>query len=200
MVPEGVLSADSAAQLRQGIDLVLSRWSALQMAVVNEWGGRDSLLKSHQLAADIFSWFTQSKEQLYIDDLEDMLDESMLSLNTEIDDGSVEEIAEKLMIMHEECLEGNYQSVQILREANPPAVVVPHIQGMNSDDDDNVDEDNNRRAENDDSSGMLVDAPNFQSNQNHRDVMVDRPRPSEATEAEDGWTVVVPRWNRGTRN
>jgi pre-rRNA-processing protein TSR2 len=170
------------------------------MAVVNEWGGRDSLLKSHQLAADIFSWFTQSREQLFIDDLEDMLDESMLSLNTEIDDGSVEEIAEKLMIMHEECLEGNYQSIQILREANPPAVVVPHIQGMNSDDDDDVDEDNNRRAENDDSSGMVIDAPNFQPNQNHRDVMVDGPRPSEAAEAEDGWTVVAPRRNRGTRN
>lgn len=199
MVPERMLSADSAAQLRQGIDLVLSRWSALQMAVVNEWGGRDSLLKSHQLAADIFSWFTQSREQLYIDDLEDMLDESMLSLSTEIDDGSIEEIAEKLMIMHEECLEGNYQSIQILREANPPAVV-PHIQGMNSDDDDDVDEDNNRRAENDDSSSMVIDAPNFQSNQNHRDMMVGRPRPSEAVEAEDGWTVVAPRRNRGTRN
>ncbi|KAH7849518.1 hypothetical protein Vadar_019024 [Vaccinium darrowii] len=181
MVPEKVLSADSAAQLRQGIDLVLSRWSALQMAVVSEWGGRDSLLKSHQLAVDIFSWFTQSREQLYIDDLEDMLDESMLSLNTEIDDGSVEEIAEKLMIMHEECLEGQPE-------------------GMNSDDDDDVDEDNNRRAENDDLSGMVVDAPNFQSNQNHRDVMVDRARPSEAAVAEDGWTVVAPRRNRGTRN
>ncbi|KAI8555866.1 hypothetical protein RHMOL_Rhmol05G0207400 [Rhododendron molle] len=191
MVPERVLSAESGAQLQEGISLVLSRWAALQMAVINEWGGRDSRLKSQQLAPDIFSWFTQSKEQLYIDDLEDMLEEFMLSLNTEIDDGSVEEdmqIAERLMIMHEECLEGNYQSIQILREADPPAVV-PQIQGMDSDDDDD-----------DDSSGMVVDAPNFQSNLNRKEVMVDEPRPSETAEAEDGWTVVAPRRNRGTRN
>lgn len=37
------------------------------------------------------------------------------------------QIAERLMIMHEECLEGNYQSIQILREADPPAVVVPQV-------------------------------------------------------------------------
>lgn len=38
------------------------------------------------------------------------------------------QIAESLMIMHDKCLEGNYQSIQILREADPPAVVVPQIQ------------------------------------------------------------------------
>ncbi|KAK3032976.1 hypothetical protein RJ639_035804 [Escallonia herrerae] len=37
-----VLSVDTAAQLRQGIDLLLSKWSALQMTIDNEWGGRDS--------------------------------------------------------------------------------------------------------------------------------------------------------------
>lgn len=63
-------------------------------------------------------------------------------------------------------------------------------QGVDSDDDD----------DDDDSSGMVVDAPNFHSNLNRKEVMVDEPRPSETAEAEDGWTVVAPRRNRGTRN
>lgn len=36
--------------------------------------------------------FFGGPEPIYIDDLENMLDEFMLSLNTEIDDGSIEEV------------------------------------------------------------------------------------------------------------
>ncbi|GFY90640.1 pre-rRNA-processing protein TSR2, conserved region [Actinidia rufa] len=298
------ISAESAAQLQEGISLLLSRWSALQMAVENEWGGHDSRLKSHQLAADIFSWLTQSKEPLYIDDLENMLDEFMLSLNTEIADGSIEEIAEKVMIMLEECLEGNYKSIQILKETNPPRGAVPHIRqglqdwivwsgsgpgcrgdggctkrelrwgwgeevalvsvkksfgsvawpwrvrqdlggvqcvgcvkvvrlesgwgpwwhlevillwgeesgdgmegsneivaiitseycpkGTSDDDDESVGEE--------DSSEMVVDAPQSQSNPNHKDMVVDEPRQNVAAEVDDGWTVVASKRNKGRRN
>lgn len=47
--------------LQKSIILLLSRWYALQMAIENHWGGSDSLQKSHQLAADLFSWFSKSK-------------------------------------------------------------------------------------------------------------------------------------------
>ncbi|KAK2380324.1 pre-rRNA-processing protein TSR2 protein [Trifolium repens] len=100
---------------QEGIGLVLSRWSALRTAVENEWGGPQSHSKAQQLAADIFSWFTQSNDQLYIDDLETLLNDATLSFNLVIQDGSVEEVAEKLMIMHEECLSGNFESVERLR-------------------------------------------------------------------------------------
>ncbi|PIA31743.1 hypothetical protein AQUCO_04900202v1 [Aquilegia coerulea] len=57
-----------------------------------------------------------SLSPLCIDDLEHMLDETMiLSFNTDIEDGSIEEVAEELMIMHEDCLQGNYDSVEKLR-------------------------------------------------------------------------------------
>ncbi|KAF2316880.1 hypothetical protein GH714_042221 [Hevea brasiliensis] len=121
------LSAESLPIFQEGIFLILSRWSALQLAVENEWGGRGSGQLADQLGSDIFSWFTQSKEPLYIDDLENILDEGMLSLNTMIEDGSVEEVAEKLMIMHEECLEGNYNSIEKLRQAGPRTGAHQHI-------------------------------------------------------------------------
>ncbi|KAK6147209.1 hypothetical protein DH2020_018121 [Rehmannia glutinosa] len=116
------LTAEAAVQLQEGITLTLSRWAALRMAIENEWGGRDSLQKSQQLGDLLFHRLTQSKEQVYIDDIEDMLDEFMLSLNTEIGDGSIEEIAENLMVMREECLEGNFDSIKRLKETNVPSV------------------------------------------------------------------------------
>ncbi|XP_073048979.1 uncharacterized protein [Primulina eburnea] len=118
----GILTAEAMAQLQEGIGMLLSRLAALRMAVENEWGGHDSLQKSQQLGHDLFHRLTQSKEQVYIDDLEDMLDEFMLSLNTEIGDGSIEEIAEKMMVMREECLEGNFNSIKKLKETNTPSI------------------------------------------------------------------------------
>ncbi|XP_027176073.1 pre-rRNA-processing protein TSR2-like isoform X3 [Coffea eugenioides] len=86
------LTGEAAAEFQQGINLLLSRWTALQMAVQNEWGGPQSRLKSQQLALDLFSLLAGSKEKVYMDDVEDLLDDSMLSLGTEIADGSIEEI------------------------------------------------------------------------------------------------------------
>ncbi|KAM6545472.1 hypothetical protein CsatB_026208 [Cannabis sativa] len=92
------------SHLRDGIAAVLLRWNGLQMAVNNHWGGPDSLQKSHKLASDIFSCFSQAKAPLYVEDVENLLHESLLlSFNTDIEDGSIEEVAEQLMALHEEC-------------------------------------------------------------------------------------------------
>ncbi|KAI0493058.1 hypothetical protein KFK09_027334 [Dendrobium nobile] len=86
------MSLESMEVLQEGISLVLSQWSALQMAVRHEWGGRDSRRKCDELAGTLLSWFCQSKAPVSIDDLENVLDENLLlSFNTEIVDGSVEE-------------------------------------------------------------------------------------------------------------
>ncbi|GAV81845.1 WGG domain-containing protein [Cephalotus follicularis] len=84
---------EAVSHFLEVIVLILSRWNGLQMAVQNQWGGRDSLQKSHQLAADILSWFCHSKAPLYVEDLENLLHESMLlCFNTDIEDGSIEEV------------------------------------------------------------------------------------------------------------
>jgi hypothetical protein len=57
----GSLSAEAAAALGEGISLVFGRWTALQMAVENQWGGCDSRAKADQLAASILSWFCHFK-------------------------------------------------------------------------------------------------------------------------------------------
>ncbi|CAL5421542.1 unnamed protein product [Camellia sinensis] len=48
-------------------------------------------------------------KQLHVEDLENLLHESLLlTFNTDIEDGSIEEVAEQLMIMHEEFLQGSH--------------------------------------------------------------------------------------------
>ncbi|KAL4287113.1 hypothetical protein AHAS_Ahas19G0153700 [Arachis hypogaea] len=75
------LQGNSLSLFSEGIGFVLLRWSTLRDAVENQWGGPDSRLKADNLATDILSWFTQSREPLDIDDLEVKLDDGMFSLN-----------------------------------------------------------------------------------------------------------------------
>ncbi|XXG77163.1 hypothetical protein AAC387_Pa08g1370 [Persea americana] len=179
------LSTESLSALSEGISLLLSRWTALQMAVQNEWGGRDSLQKSTQLSSDIFNWFSQSKGPHYIDDLENMLDECMvLSFNTEIEDGSVEEVAEQLMIMHEECLQGNYHSIENLRKCNEGAQAVSQSRQVVNDNED--------ESSDDEAAGMVVD----EMNPKPKETLTNGLKQEESMEAEEGWTVVPARKNR----
>ncbi|KAK4340681.1 hypothetical protein RND71_039182 [Anisodus tanguticus] len=93
--------------LHEGISTLLSQWPGLQMAVKNEWGGQDSPQKSKQLSFDILSCLSQSNAAIGVEDVENMLYERLLlSFNTDIDDGSIEEVAEQLMTLREEYVQG----------------------------------------------------------------------------------------------
>ncbi|GAB2287396.1 hypothetical protein Dimus_021774 [Dionaea muscipula] len=163
-------------QFREGIQLLLSNWPALQMAVENEWGGPHSHTIAAGLVLDIFNWFAIPRgEPLYFDDLEDLLDDLMLSLNTEVDDGSIQETAEKLMTMHEECLQGNFVSIQRLRESVPHAVPVRHIEQVM---------DVGQNIRNEDTSNMSVDTPESSSMSNPVQDVGSDGRPQLMEEAE----------------
>ncbi|KAK9086930.1 hypothetical protein Syun_029324 [Stephania yunnanensis] len=177
---------------QEGITLVLSQWTALQMAVENEWGGRDSRNKSQILASDVCTWFTQSKEPLYIDDLERILEECLLlSFNTEAEDGSVEEVAEELMIMHEDFLQGNYEAVDKLKKSSAgPFAVSQSRRVVNEDEDESSDEEE---------AAMDVDELKPRLNQQSSERSVEHQKTRETADA-DGWCVVPSRRNRGKKH
>ncbi|XP_070012530.1 uncharacterized protein [Nicotiana sylvestris] len=82
----------SLSPLQEGISKLLSQWPGLQMAIQNEWGGQDSPQKSKQLSFDILSCLSQSNETIGVEDVENLIYERLLlSFNTDIDDGSIEE-------------------------------------------------------------------------------------------------------------
>ncbi|KAI3471809.1 hypothetical protein Pfo_028462 [Paulownia fortunei] len=183
------LTAEATAQLQEGINLVLSRWAALRMAVENEWG---AVTLSRNLSSSAHIFFIASPNP------KDMLDEFMLSLNTEIGDGSIEEIAENLMVMREECLEGNFDSIKRLKETDVPSISYNKQPGSN--DEDESDDDGGDNMEGENSTEMEVDAPQCQSSLNQKGTMTDDPSLKEVPEVVDGWTVVGSRRNRGRRN
>ncbi|CAH9138183.1 unnamed protein product [Cuscuta epithymum] len=196
--PPPPLTAEALAQLQEGIALVLARWASLRIAVEQEWGGPTSREKYDDLAARIFSFFTQSKEKVYVYDLEDILDDVMISsFNTELEDGSIEEVAEKLMIMHEQCAEGNFESIIDLKRTMPvnSALSFKRQFVRNEDDDDDDDVENDMMGND---SDMAVDSLENKTSMGQRDMMVDESM--AATPTEDGWTVVSSRRKNGRRN
>lgn len=45
----------------EGVALIFGRWTALQLAVANEWGGSSSKEKAQSLLEDVLDWFYTSK-------------------------------------------------------------------------------------------------------------------------------------------
>ncbi|CAO1940703.1 unnamed protein product [Urochloa humidicola] len=187
----GPISAQAAAALGEGIKLVFGRWTALQMAVENQWGGRDSRAKADQFGESIHSWFCRSKGPHYFEDLVDMMYENISdSFNADFEDNSVEEVAEQLLIIHEECMQSNYSSIERLRNSHVQGNAVSQSRQIAADDDDSDSSDD----DNDDASMMEDEAAAAPE-----EMAVDRPRPSKPVPDADGWTVVPPKHGGRTR-
>ncbi|RHN78187.1 putative pre-rRNA-processing protein TSR2 [Medicago truncatula] len=141
---------------KEGIGLVLGRWSALQHAIEQGWCKGNSRLEAQNLASNILSWFTHSKN-LDVYDLETLLDKAMDFFKLVHQEGSVEEVAKLLMKMYEECLVGNFMSVERLREASrnqvahPPVGKVVNADG--DDDDSDSDDEDSGSGNKDNNSG-----------------------------------------------
>ncbi|CAL4959772.1 unnamed protein product [Urochloa decumbens] len=181
----GPISAEAAAALGEGIKLVFGRWTALQMAVENQWGGRDSRAKADQFGESIHSWFCRSRGPHYFEDLVDMMYENISdSFNADFEDNSVEEVAEQLLIIHEECMQSNYSSIERLRNSHVQGNAVSQSRQIAADDDDGDSSDDD-----DDDASMVEDEAAAAA----EEMVVDRPRPSKPVPDADGWTVVPPK-------
>lgn len=197
-----MLTVDEKAVLNEGIGLILSRWTAMRAAVDNGWGGRDSHLKAERTVSNVLDYFIRLKDPtMGFDGLADILENGLNELNTLADDGSLEEVTETLLDLYYECLEGNYQRVEKLRvtSSQTSAKVVKVSNGNDEDEDDEEsddedDDDEDTEMSNDQSTDMMVDAAEDCSNGKPEAMPVDEPK------ADDGWTVVPSRKNKGKRN
>lgn len=175
------LTGEALEQLQQGVSLVFSRWYMLRMLVDHEWGDSCSRDIEASLFASVVNFFChpKSNEPLYIDELEDLLLVAMDKLGLNDPSEEVEQVALKLMIMHEECLEGNYQSIQKLGETTQakPVPHVPHVlqTSMSAND-----------LKNDDEESMMVDSP-INNEVASKDMEV------------DGWVTVTRKKSKGQR-
>ncbi|KAL0022743.1 hypothetical protein WJX77_010678 [Trebouxia sp. C0004] len=96
--------------------MLFSSWTALCLAIDNEWGGPSSRQKAEQLYQDVLHWFYNHTEH-YADDLEVDLEAAMMQdFNAELQDDSPRQVSITLVSLHQECLQGNLSRIQQLKE------------------------------------------------------------------------------------
>ncbi|KAK9732779.1 hypothetical protein RND81_04G021400 [Saponaria officinalis] len=182
------LSAESIPQFQEGISLTLAHWDALAAGIANGFG---TPAQVHDFATSIFNFFHQpnrkESEIIYIDDLEDRLYEGLISLGIVAEDGSIEEVADDLMMMHKECLEGEYRSIQKLRELNRVPIARQIV--------DDSDEDNDDESMGNDD--MMVDSQGSLPNTNPAPVPKNESVSQHRGVDKDGWVTVSSRKSRG---
>ncbi|XP_057439062.1 uncharacterized protein LOC130730928 [Lotus japonicus] len=104
------------------------------------------------------------------------------------------------MGMHEECLESNFRSIEILKEANLKQAAHPRVAQIVNDDEDEDDDNDENIIGASNSSNMDVDIPKSESDMNSVNRPVNGTLPKVAAEADDEWTVVSNRRNKGRKN
>ena len=57
---------DMKKTFEEGCYLIFMRWTALQLAIHNEWGGSDSKAKAKALYDDVVDWFYTTKGMVSI--------------------------------------------------------------------------------------------------------------------------------------
>ncbi|KAH7281329.1 hypothetical protein KP509_36G041700 [Ceratopteris richardii] len=195
------LSEEGAALFHQGVGLVLSRWTALQLAIHNEWGGHSSHLKAQQLHNEVFEFLLRSKAPRCIDELEDLLDENLVQqFNTEAEDGSLEEVAEKLMSMYEECLEGRFEAVNELIMENSSGASQSASKSLQVEADiDEEDVDLETKVEQQGASGMDVDNNSECNASQMGDEHTGKGDGSSSMDESNGWQMVSSKSKRKPR-
>ncbi|CAI5472710.1 unnamed protein product [Closterium sp. Yama58-4] len=123
-VPVPITAAEQHADgwFREGVRLVFARWTALQLAVENQWGGARSAEKAQHMQADLVHFCYSKRGAVYSDELEEWLDEATVKdFNMEVEDGSLREVADKVVEVFKACKDGNFTLVQQLQEAEAAA-------------------------------------------------------------------------------
>lgn len=102
------------ARFELGISMLVYSWDALDIAVINQWGGVESAEKRDWITGVIVDLFKNNKivDSPLIEEtlLYAMLDE----FDTHVDDGSAQPIANSMIILYDECRQLNYSRVEDL--------------------------------------------------------------------------------------
>mmetsp|Transcript_26601 Transcript_26601/g.39528 ORF Transcript_26601/g.39528 Transcript_26601/m.39528 type:complete len:182 (-) Transcript_26601:85-630(-) len=96
----------------QGLGSVFRQWTALELAVHNQWGGPNSSEKANELLNQILKVF-EDPRRMYKDEISMLIEDYVdAEFSMVCEDGSPDEIAELLLAMYREAREGNFTLVQ----------------------------------------------------------------------------------------
>ncbi|CAO3657875.1 unnamed protein product [Umbelopsis vinacea] len=140
------------AAFTEGLTYVLQSWSALKLAVEQEWGGPDSVAKRDWMAETLVEYFGANAKKLDEFDVEDILVQIMSDeFHTDLEDGSAYAVSKHLVTMFNQCIHGDHSEVARLREKAASRTYQPAGQSANNDEDsDSNDEDDGSEDAEDD--------------------------------------------------
>ncbi|CAL9729226.1 pre-rRNA-processing protein Tsr2p [Monosporozyma unispora] len=154
-----LMFADEKQQARfeLGISMLVHSWDALDIAVINQWGGVESSDKRDWISGVIVDLFKDNKavDAPLIEEtlLYAMLDE----FDTHVDDGTAQPVANNMIKLYDECSQLNFNRVEDLytkwleKQKNGPSKErYVQVDEVTSDEDEEKDDD-------DDDDGMDVD-------------------------------------------
>jgi Pre-rRNA-processing protein TSR2 len=100
-MPESV-----ADVLSQGIRAVFSRWTTLRLAV-ERGGSRDGHAIADELLADVIVLATSTKRRASVDDYSLLMEDAFERLQTAVEDGSPQEVAQIVLNMRDAAAAGD---------------------------------------------------------------------------------------------
>ncbi len=136
------------------------QWTALELAVHNQWGGPNSAQHADELVNNIMDLF-DTAEKIYKDDVSLILDDVMEAhFNTICEDESTDELGHLMCVMFNELCVGNMSMLErtLTQERSRPGAVTKSVGIENGDELDSDEEMEENRANNGDISSVFTSA------------------------------------------
>ncbi|CEP08931.1 hypothetical protein [Parasitella parasitica] len=166
---------------KEGTSYIFHNWTALKLAVEQDWGGVESGEKREWFIETIVDHFGKHGRKLDIEEVEDVLYQIMSDeFNATLEDDSPYLVAKHLVSLYEQCVKGDFKEVERLREKAKTQNAFSTsscVKQQGEDDEDDSDE-NDVHHRNDTSNG------NDEQDSNMDDA------PDEPLVDEDGWEIV----------
>ncbi|KAI8873059.1 hypothetical protein GQ42DRAFT_153101 [Ramicandelaber brevisporus] len=115
-MPKSTLSEAAREQFEDGIVSLFSFWTALNLAVENEWGGAESSEKREFMVDSFMEYFDEHGTAYEIDDLEEWLVGFMGDcFGIDLEDDSEVEVAKRMAELYSDCVKGDFSQIEALR-------------------------------------------------------------------------------------
>lgn len=198
---EGAEAADAFSRAARAL---LRRWTALGLAVENEWGGPESESKAENLFEETLQLFEAHGTAVTHEHLSNMLAEAMADdFGVHLEDRSDEQIAHELVELHSQCVHNSITKAQqlIARDMQQGQVPPGLAQSRGEEDDapdanDSDDDDEDASDQNGDPASQAqpahtADARTVESREDVDMETQQRKQQAEAQPDEDGFVPVV---------
>eukprot|EP01036_Dinobryon_divergens_P031185 gene31185-40544_t len=157
------LHPQCAEAFKEGLGSILRQWTALELAIHHQWGGKSSKEKADELNSLLADMF-MNPEKVYKDDVSLVLEDFMeVNFNTICEDGSADEVSDLLCTMWRQCSVGDFTLVHnaLAREyVRHEAEILNNSQGVTADGDaddemmDDVNEEDDAAMEDEDNADI----------------------------------------------